>query len=151
LRLRGKIFLSAFCFPNFSFTHPPVPPSFLKLFKFLAIGIPAFLVAIPINYLLVEKLLWPKPAAYALVLVIQVTINFFACIYFVFQRDESTSLRSQFVLFMSGILSARVMDWGAYSLLTWLGMNYMLAQFLNVAIFSIAKFSFARRTIEGKP
>jgi putative flippase GtrA len=126
-----------------------MPPSFYKLFKFLAIGIPAFLIAIPLNYFLVEKLLWPKPAAYALVLLVQVTINFFACILFVFKRDESKSLRSQFVMFMSGILTARVLDWGIYTLLTWLGMNITLAQFLNVVVFSITKFTFARKAIEG--
>ena len=126
-----------------------MPPSFFKLLKFLVVGLPAFLIAIPLNLILVEKLFWPKPAAYALVLVVQVTLNFFACIYFVFKRDASKSLRSQFILFMSGILSARVMDWGVYSLLTWLGMNYIVVQFLNVTLFSVLKFSFARRTIEG--
>jgi putative flippase GtrA len=121
----------------------------LKITRFILYGIPAFLIAIPLNYFLVQKLLWPKPAAYALVLVVQVTINFFACILFVFKRDESKSLRSQFVMFMSGILTARVLDWGIYTLLTWLGMNITLAQFLNVVVFSITKFTFARKAIEG--
>ena len=120
-----------------------------KVLRFILFGIPAFLIAIPLNWFLVEKLLWPMPAAYALVLVAQVTINFFACSLFVFKRDESKSLRSQFVMFMSGILTARVLDWGIYTLLTWLGMNITLAQFLNVVVFSITKFTFARKAIEG--
>jgi len=127
-----------------------VPPTFTKLVRFLAIGIPAFLIAIPLNLFLVEQLAWPKPAAYALVLVVQVTINFFACIFFVFKRDTTKSLASQFILFMSGILAARVLDWGLYSILVkTLPVHYLIIQFSNVIIFSLAKFTFARRTIEG--
>jgi putative flippase GtrA len=126
-------------------------PTLQKLLKFLGVGIPAFLIAIPLNLLLVEKFLWPKPAAYALVLVIQVTINFFACVFFVFERDTSKSLGKQFLLFMSGILAARVLDWGLYSILVkTTPFHYIAIQFFNVIIFSLAKFSFARRTIEGK-
>ena len=128
-----------------------MPPTLHKLLKFLAVGIPAFLIAIPLNWFLVENLLWPKPAAYAVVLVVQVTINFFACILFVFKRDPSKNLASQFLIFMSGILAARVLDWGLYSLLVnTTPIHYIAIQFLNVIVFSLAKFSFARRTIEGK-
>ena len=84
-------------------------------------------------------------------LVIQVTINFFACILFVFQRDTSKSLLSQFVIFMSGILAARVLDWGLYSILVkTTPIHYLIIQFANVILFSLAKFAFARRTFEGK-
>ena len=123
---------------------------FPKLIKFLAVGLPAFLIAVPLNWFLVESLLWPKPLAYALVLVVQVTINFFACIYFVFERDKSRSLAAQFVVFMSGILAARVLDWGLYTLLVHTTpVHYLLIQLFNVVVFSLAKFAFARRTIEG--
>jgi putative flippase GtrA len=126
-----------------------MPAVFSKLIKFLAVGIPAFLIAIPLNVYLVDHLGWPKPAAYALVLAAQVTINFFACILFVFKRDTSKSMTSQFILFMSGILAARVLDWGLYSILVkTVPIHYIAIQFFNVVIFSVAKFSFARRTIE---
>lgn len=124
----------------------------LKLFNFLAVGIPAFLIAVPLNWFLVEKLLWPKPAAYALVLILQVTINFFACILFVFKRDQTRSLASQFAIFTSGILAVRILDWGLYSLLVkTTSIHYLIIQFSNVILFSLAKFAFARRIIEGKP
>lgn len=126
-----------------------MPSVFYKLLKFLAIGIPAFLIAIPLNYFLVEKILWPKPVAYALVLVVQVTINFFACIFFVFKRDKSKRLRSQFAQFMWGILTARFFDWALYSLLTQWIPYYTAVQLFNVLFFSLAKFSFARQAIEG--
>jgi putative flippase GtrA len=128
-----------------------MPPTLIKLLRFLAVGIPAFLIAIPLNYFLVEKLFWPKSAAYALVLVVQVTINFFACIFFVFKRDESKSIKSQFAIFMTGILAARMLDWALYSILVkTTPIHYLVIQFTNVILFSLAKFTFARRTIEGK-
>ena len=128
-----------------------MPSTLIKLLRFLAVGIPAFIIAIPLNYFLVETLLWQKPAAYALVLVVQVTINFFACIFFVFKRDPSRNLTSQFVIFMAGILAARALDWSLYSfLVTVVPVHYLVIQFTNVIIFSLAKFTFARRTIEGR-
>jgi putative flippase GtrA len=122
-----------------------------KLLRFVAFGIPAFLIAIPLNYFLVEYAAWPKPAAYAFVLIIQVVINFYICIRWVFKRDTSKSLFTQFLIFMSGILAARVLDWGLYTLLVQTTpIHYLIIQFSNVIIFSLAKFAFARRTIEGR-
>ncbi|MGA0845314.1 MAG: GtrA family protein [Luteolibacter sp.] len=122
-----------------------------KVLRFVLFGIPAFLVAIPLNWFLVEKLLCPPPAAYALVLVVQVVINFFACILFVFKRDASRSMASQFAVFMSGILAARMLDWALYSFLVRVTpIHYLLIQFFNVMVFSLAKFAFARRAIEGR-
>ena len=66
-----------------------------KVARFVLFGIPAFLIAIPLNFFLVETLLWPKQAAYALVLLVQVTINFFICIRFVFNRDPNKNMASQ--------------------------------------------------------
>lgn len=52
---------------------------------------------------------------------------------------------------MSGILAARVLDWGLYTLLVnTTPIHYLVIQFTNVIIFSLAKFAFARRTIEGR-
>ena len=122
-----------------------------KLLRFVAYGIPAFLIAIPLNYFLVEYATWPKPLAYAFVLIIQVTLNFYICIRFVFKRDTTQSLFSQFLIFMSGILAARVLDWGLYTLLVHTTpIHYLIIQFTNVILFSLAKFAFARRTIEGR-
>lgn len=123
---------------------------FKRLFLFLLVGLPAFVIAVPLNWVLVEKAAIPKPAAYALVLVIQVTINFFLCVRFVFRRDESISLIRQFLVFVSGILTARALDWALYSLLvTITQIHYIAIQAFNVVIFSALKFLFARRAIEG--
>ena len=132
-------------FQRFTYRYP----SLLKLVRFLAVGIPAFLIAIPLNWWLVQKLDWPKPAAYALVLIVQVTINFFACIVFVFKRDLQKSIFSQFMLFMSGILAARVLDWALYSLLVLWIPYFTAVQLFNVILFSITKFAYAQKVIEG--
>lgn len=122
-----------------------------KLLRFVIFGIPAFLIAIPLNLLLVEIIEWPKPVAYALVLIVQVTINFFICIHYVFERDTTRHLLSQLTIFMSGILAVRCLDWGLYTLLVRVTpIHYIIIQFFNVIVFSIAKFAFARRTIEGR-
>lgn len=131
--------------------EPPIPSLILKLGKFLLVGLPAFLLAIPLNWFLVEHLNWSKPLAYALVLLMQVTMNFFACVLFVFKRDRSQSLLKQFSLFMGGIMTARVLDWGIYTALVQLtAIHYLVLQFTNVFLFAILKFAFAKRTIEGK-
>ena len=129
-----------------------LPPTLLKLLKFLAVGIPAFFIAIPLNYVLVDQLAWPKPAAYALVLVIQVIINFFACIFFVFKRDDSKSLAFHFARFMTAILTARALDWALYSfLVSVVPVHYIVIQLFNASLFSVLKFVMARRAIEGRP
>jgi exosortase/archaeosortase len=52
---------------------------------------------------------------------------------------------------MSGILAARILDWGLYSILVkTTPIHYLIIQFTNVILFSLAKFAFARRTLEGK-
>lgn len=123
---------------------------FQRLLRFLLAGLPAFLIAIPLNWWLVEHVGWAKPLAYALVLVVQVTINFFACIAFVFRRDQGQRLSRQFLLFMGGILLARLLDWGLYRVLVEsVPVHYLLVQVFNVALFSIAKFLMARRVLEG--
>ena len=130
----------------------PQRQTLLKLLRFLAIGIPAFIIAVPLNWYLVDYLFWSKHYAYALVLIVQVTINFFACVLFVFERDKSKNLFSQFLLFMSGILAVRMLDWALYSLLVRVTpVHYLVIQLANVFMFSLLKFGFARKIIETPP
>lgn len=115
-----------------------------QFFKFMASGLPMFLVAIPLNVALVELARFPKAPAYALVLVVQVSLNFFICRYFVFDRQRPASLFAQFRAFFFGIMMFRVFDWGLYSLLTAVfHLPYVAVQLFNVALFSVLKFLFA--------
>ena len=131
----------------------------LKVLRFVLYGIPALLIAFPLNWLLTEKAGWHHSAAYALVMLVQVTINFFVCIWFVFKRDKNSSLWSQFLGFMAGISAARFLDWALYTVLvnalhsTLVGISeyyYLLIQAGNVIIFSFVKFLLARRALEGQ-
>lgn len=113
-------------------------------------GLPAFLIAVPLNWWLVERAAWDKPLAYAVVLVVQVSINFFACTFFVFRRDRSQRMVRQFLLFMGGILLARGLDWILYRMLVeTVPLHYLLLQVFNVVLFALVKFWMARRVLEG--
>ncbi len=122
-----------------------------KIIKFGVAGLPSFLVAIPLNYLLVTRWHMAKPVAYALVLAIQVTINFFACYYFVFATDRRIGLWRSFVIFFNGILLFRLCDWAVYSLLTThFALPFIGVQLFNVALFGLLKYEFSRRVFEAQ-
>ncbi len=114
-----------------------------RLVRFLAAGLPSFLLAIPANYLLVERLAVAKPLAYAVVLVGQVTLNFFLCRAFVFEVRGGPIVK-EFGRFVAGILGFRAADWLVYVVLVdYVGLFYLAVQLSNVVVFSVAKFVFA--------
>ena len=119
-----------------------------KLIKFLAAGLPSFILAVPLNKILVERLIWHTEVAYALVLVVQVTINFFLCRFFVFEKRSNASLFKEFTAFFSGIALFRLADWAVYTLLVNVfGFYYLAIQLLNVVLFSVLKFAFSEKTL----
>lgn len=120
-----------------------------KVIRFLVAGVPAFLVAIVLNYTLVQVLGLNKPIAYALVLVVQIVINFFACRFFVFEVDPALKMRRSFAIFFNGIALFRLADWIVYSILTHFGVPFLLAQMANIAVFAVLKFEFSRRVFES--
>lgn len=122
-------------------------PRLIKLIKFLAAGLPSFVIAVPLNWLFVGTLHMPKPVAYGIVLVFQVSLNFFMCRWFVFEKKSATSLWRDFATFFAGIALFRAADWGVYTLLTHLGFWYLGVQLFNVFLFSILKFLFSERTL----
>lgn len=147
---------------------PPLPSPPAKLlrlireaFLFLAVGLPAFAVSIPLNWALVEHLhLW-KPLSYAFVLAAQVSINFLLCRRFVFKPSATKGIGRQYAEFMGAVSIFRGCDLLLYSLLTgWIDARhpaftedypqyYIAIQILNVVIFSLAKFIFCKKAIEG--
>lgn len=132
---------------------------FKKLFLFLAVGLPAFAVAFPLNFLLVDKAGWPKWLAYAVVLIVQVNINFPLCRKFVFDPDPGKSVWKQYGEFMAAVAVFRGFDWLVYTFcvealrfpLVIFGKDcyYLAYQLANVVVFSLAKFFFCKRAIEG--
>lgn len=123
-------------------------PRFVKLVKFMAAGLPSFLLAVPLNYVLVDWLALPKGPVYAGVLLFQVTVNFFMCRWFVFEKNTTTPLWQEFATFSTGILLFRLADWCVYYVLVNVfGFYYLAVQLANVVIFSVAKFMFSERTL----
>ena len=124
---------------------------YVKFIKFLLAGLPSFLIAIPVNYFLVEYAHFPKGICYALVLFCQVTINFFVCRIWVFDRTQHMNIGLQFLLFLSNILVFRVLDWGLYYILvTWFDLYYIGVQLGNILFFSFFKFFFSKKIMEGR-
>lgn len=120
-----------------------------KLFQFLLAGLPGFLIGLLLNIWLVSRLEWNEALAYSLVLGIQVSINFIVCRYLVFDRDPEKSILYQYISFMGNILSARLLDWLSYSLLTlWVPEYYIAIQFFNIVLFSLWKFKWSQRIFE---
>ena len=54
----------------------------IQLIGFGLAGLPSFLIAIPLNWLLVEYFFLQKPVAYMITLFFQVTVNFFIILSF---------------------------------------------------------------------
>lgn len=121
----------------------------VKLIKFLLAGLPSFLVAIPVNWLLVEQLNLDKALSYACVLYMQMTINFFVCRFWVFESGREKSLILQYFQFLAGIFFFRLADWGVYYVLVTLcGFFYLGVQVCNIVIFAFLKFHFSKQVIE---
>jgi putative flippase GtrA len=120
----------------------------LKLVKFLAAGLPSFILAVPLNWLMVDRLHLPKAPVYAVVLVFQITVNFFMCRWFVFEKKSASSLWRDFTAFFAGIAFFRLCDWLLYTFLVNVcGFYYLAVQLANVVIFSVAKFLFSERAL----
>jgi putative flippase GtrA len=120
-----------------------------KLLRFMLAGGPAFALAVPLNYLLVHRLELGKPLAYALVLAIQMTVNFFICHAFVFEPAPGSRLGRTFLIFVNGNILFRLADWLIYAFLTrYFGLPYLGVQLFNVVLFAFLKYEFTRRVFE---
>lgn len=120
-----------------------------KFLRFLIAGLPAAVLAVPLNVFLVEKLDLSKPVSYAVALCTQIVINFFICRSYVF-GDTGAPLWLVFSRFFFAIGLIRLLDWLAYLiLLPYFGRWYVLLQLGNLVIFSVLKFFLARLALES--
>ena len=122
----------------------------LNLIRFQAAGVPAFALAIPLNWALVERGGLAHAPAYLVVLVFQVAFNYVMCRRFVFPAAGDRGFFAEFFPFVSGVMVIRVLDWLTYQL--WvgpLGVYYLVAQVMNVPLFAIVKFLFAERLLSA--
>jgi putative flippase GtrA len=82
-----------------------------KMTRFFAAGLPAALVALALNVLLVRECQRPKPLADPVVLVVQLSLNFMVCRLLVFSFAAAHPILPQYARFMSGMAMFRVADW----------------------------------------
>ena len=132
---------------------------FRKLILFLLSGAPGFVLAFPLNFLLVDTLHLPKGLAYAIVLIMQVHVGLFLSRRIAFVPSATKPFSRQYVEFMGAVAAFRGLDWLVYAFcvealrfpLVIAGRDcyYLAYQLANVVIFSLAKFFFCRRAIEG--
>jgi len=103
-------------------------------------GLPAFLIALPLNYFFVEIIQLEKEFSYFLIMVLQVLINFLLSIKLVFFETVGYSLYN-FSVFLSVVLFVRFFDWYLYGILiNNFNVYFIIIQILNVAFFSYLKF-----------
>jgi putative flippase GtrA len=122
----------------------------VRLLKFLAAGLPSFMLALPANYWLVDRLGLAKPLAYAIVLLGQLTLNFLLNRTFVFEKRGGSLLR-EFGPFVVGILGFRVADWLVFVVLVDIcGLYYLAVQLGNILVFSVPKFVFAEHVFRAR-
>ena len=121
-----------------------------KFALFILAGLPAFLVAIPLNIFLVTEIELKKWVAYIFVLLLQVTINFFFLVFFVFKRNKNISILKQLLNFLFVIITLRLFDLFFYVIwIDFFDINYIIAQLINVIFFSTLKFFFTKNIIEN--
>jgi len=115
----------------------------------MLVGFPSFLVAMLLNVFFVSNLQWNVPLSYAIVITMQVIINFFLCKKFVFENNSKKTLKVQFMMFVSGIAVFRLLDWVLYSILVEIVCLYFLyIQIFNILFFSVLKFFYSKTVFE---
>ena len=120
-----------------------------KFVLFILAGFPAFVVAIPFNIFLVTEIGMKKWLAYFFVLLLQVTINFFFLVLFVFNRNKNISIIKQLFKFLFVIIAFRACDLLFYVIwINFFYINYIIAQLINVILFSTLKFFSTKKIIE---
>ena len=121
----------------------------IQLLSFGLAGLPSFLIAIPLNWLLVEYMFMQKPVAYMITLFFQVTANFIMLRIFVIRERTDERVLKTYFRFLYGIAFFRLLDWGLYTLLVkYTEIYYLVVQIGNVVIFSLAKFFYSKKIME---
>jgi putative flippase GtrA len=113
--------------------------------RFGLAGAPGFLIAVPLNFALIEWAHWPKPLAYLLVAWMQMTSGFLMCHYLVFKTAERRSLFTAYGQFAASMATIRAFDWATYSsLVMFLHVPFVLAQIACAGFFLLLKFVSAK-------
>lgn len=122
-----------------------------RLILFGLAGLPAFVVALALNYFLVRRAMVPVAVAYALVLLVQTVTNYFTVRLIVFRGGTRRGRErvGEFALFSAGVIGFRILDWALYvAIVALTPLHFLAAQVLNIAVFLVPKFLYSRRVID---
>lgn len=116
-----------------------------QFIQFGLAGLPAFLIAIPLNIFLVQYAHWPKPVAYVPVIWLQFTAGFLMNHYLVFKTAGKIPFWRAYFQFAASMGIIRIFDWSAYTAATvWAHVPFVLAQICCSGVFLVIKYLSAR-------
>lgn len=128
-----------------------IPARGRKWLTFVAAGAPSLLVAIPLNVFLVKYVQLSMALAYAIVIMLQLIVNFVVCRQLVFDRNPTGNVWREFTLYVSGISVLRLCDWVVYNVfVSYLEWNFIAVQVLNICLFSALKFLYSERIFQAE-
>ena len=120
----------------------------ISLFFFL-VGLPSYILAVALNYYLVEFIDISVLISYLLVLILQVIINFFLNLKYVFKSNYYKSTLLKFKHFSLSIITVRFLDWSLFALIISLfDIWYLFVQTLNILVFGLIKYVLSKKIFE---
>lgn len=132
-------------------THRPLAREAGQFLKFGLSGLPAFLVALGLNKLLVDFAGWPKPVAYLPVVWMQMNVGFLMCHYVVFRSSQPRPLLRAYWPYILSMWAIRGVDWLSYTFLVEvIRIPYLVAQIATSAVLLLAKFISAKAIFRSK-
>lgn len=112
-----------------------------QLVLFGVAGAPSFGMALVLNGLLLEYSDLDPGLIYALVISMQVVLNYFFLRRYAFMRQKNRGQINDFVIFLVIVSVARVGELVAYVQLFHAGLHFVIAQVFAISLFFAAKFS----------
>tara|TARA_B100001939_G_C16538780_1_gene445359 strand:- start:3 stop:395 length:393 start_codon:yes stop_codon:yes gene_type:complete len=120
-----------------------------KISLFFLVGLPSYILAVALNYYLVEFIDISVLISYLLVLILQVVINFFLNLKYVFKSNGYKSTLLKFKHFSLSIITVRFLDWSLFALIISLfDIWYLFVQTLNILVFGLIKYVLSKKIFE---
>jgi putative flippase GtrA len=116
-----------------------------KFYFFTLIGLPTYIIALILNYSLVEILLLNYEISYAITLTLLIISNFLLNFFVVFKSNDKKNIYKKFFYFLILLIFFRFLDWFVYMYLVinfkiW----YLFVQIFNTLVFLLIKYRISR-------
>lgn len=125
-----------------------IDKNYKRIFYFFLAGLPAFLISLALNWIFVSRLNFSISLSYGLVLVIQISINFFLCDKFVFDDFNKTNKFIKFIKFLIIIIFFRLLDFICYLIMVnFFNFYFLFVQIINTIFIGLFKYLFVKRVM----